>query len=144
MSDFDDLYGTRYLSASEVRKPVSATIERIDEEDFARPGEAPRVKKVLYVRGGKKGIVLNKTNANNLASAFGRTFAAWIGQRMIIRAEPTMFAGKPTMGLRLYSADGVAQPQSSQQQPQPQPQQPQQQPPSKALPPNEFNDEIPW
>jgi hypothetical protein len=140
MSDFDDLYGTRYLSASEVTKPVTATIDRIDEEDFARPGEAPRVKKVLYVRGGKKGIVLNKTNANNLASAFGRTFPAWIGQRMIIRAEPTMFAGKPTMGLRLYSADGVAQPQLAHQphstsQPTPQP---------TSLPPSEFNDEIPW
>lgn len=56
MSDFDDLYGTRFLSAAEVKKPVTAIIERIDEESFARPGEATRTKKVLYVRGGKKGI----------------------------------------------------------------------------------------
>ena len=110
MSDFDDLYGTRFLSAAEVKKPVTAIIERIDEESFARPGEATRTKKVLYVHGGKKGIVLNKTNANSLASAFGKTFPAWVGQRVTIKAEPTTFAGKTTMGLRLYPANAAAAP----------------------------------
>jgi hypothetical protein len=132
MSDFDDLYGTRFLSAAEVKKPVNATIEQIDEETFARPGEATRTKKVLYVHGGKKGIVLNKTNATNLASAFGKAFPAWVGQRVTIKAEPTTFAGKTTMGLRLYPADGPTAPMKAVEPPKP--------PPS----PEGLNDEIPW
>jgi hypothetical protein len=126
MSDFDDLYGTRFLSAAEVKKPVTAIIERIEEETFARPGEATRTKKVLYVRGGRKGIVVNKVNANNLASAFGKSFPAWVGQRVTIKAEPTTFAGKITAGLRLYPENGPTEPPK---------------PPPSA---EGLNDEIPW
>jgi hypothetical protein len=106
MADFDELYGTRFLSASELKSPVTATIDRVEEETFARPGEKPRTKKVLYVRGGKKGIVLNKTNANNLAAVFGKNFEKWPGTRIVIRPEPTMVGGKPTVGIRLYPVDG--------------------------------------
>lgn len=102
MSDYDDLYGTRFLSASELKAPATATIDRIDEELFARPGEPTRTKKVIYVRGGKKGIVINKTNASNLAAAFGKNFSAWVGKRITVKAELTTFAGKSTLGLRLY------------------------------------------
>jgi hypothetical protein len=126
MSDFDDLYGGRFLSAAEVKKPVTAIIERIEEESFPRPGEATRPKKVLYVHGGKKGIVLNKTDANTLALAFGKTFPAWVGQRVLIKAEPTTFAGKTTMGLRLYPANGQAVE------------------PPKPPPPEEPDDDISW
>jgi hypothetical protein len=127
MTDFDDLYGTRFLSATEVKKLVTAIIERIDEESFPRPGEATRTKKVVYVRGGKKGIVLNKTNAKSLASAFGKSFQDWIGQRITIKAEPTSFAGKTTMGLRLYPANGTTAAD-----------------PPKAPPPEEPDDDISW
>jgi hypothetical protein len=53
MSDnFEELYGTKYLSAGELKGPVDATLERIEEETFARPGEKPRTKKVAYFKGG--------------------------------------------------------------------------------------------
>jgi hypothetical protein len=124
---FDDLYGSRFLSASDVKAPVTATIERIDHESFARPGEPTRVKAVAYFKGGKKGMVINKTNANTLALAFGKKFADWPGKRVTAKAEPTNFGGKPTQGLRLYPVNGaekIAPP-----------------PPP---PPGDMNDEIPW
>jgi hypothetical protein len=124
--DFDDLYGSRFLSATDVKAPVTATIERIDHESFARPGEPTRVKAVAYFKGGKKGMVINKTNANTLALAFGKKFADWPGKRVTVKAEPTNFGGKPTQGLRLYPVNGaekIAPP-----------------PPPKS----DMDDEIPW
>jgi hypothetical protein len=41
-----------------------------------------------------------------LATAFGKNFDDWIGQHIVIKAEPTSFGGKPTKGIRLYSANG--------------------------------------
>ena len=103
--DFDDLYGSQYLVASDLKKPFTATIEEVEQQDFARQGERQRMKAVLHLKDVRKPIVLNKTNALNLAEAFGKDFDDWRGKRIAVKAEPTTFAGKRTMGLRLYPRD---------------------------------------
>jgi hypothetical protein len=119
--DFDDLYGSQYLSATDLKKPFNATIEEIEQQDFARQGERERMKKVLRLKGVHKGIVLNKTNAVTLAEEFGKDFDDWIGKRITVKAEPTTFAGKRTMGLRLYPANGEAAPALKAPKPKPKP-----------------------
>ena len=129
MTDFDDLYGGRFLTAQDVKAPTEAIIERVEQEAFTRPGEPTRTKAVLYFKGGKKGLVINKTNANAMATAFGKNFSDWVGKRVTIKPEPTNFGGKPTQGLRLYPVNTAVPP------PQPEPK------PSLA---EETGDEIPW
>jgi hypothetical protein len=138
MSDFDELYGSKYLSATDLKAPVTATIDRIDEEEFTRPGERPRKKAVAYFKNASKPMVLNKTNANTLAAAFGKPFAGWVGKRVTLRAEPTVFAGKPTLGLRLFpTSNGGDRITSGPTAPPPPPPPP----PRQA---DDMNDEIPW
>src|SRR5262245_58691070 len=102
-TDYDDLYGSRFLAATDLKGPV--TVDRINYEQFTRPGEPTRTKAVIYFRNGKKGMVVKKTNAENMAAAFGKPFAGWVGNRVTLRAEQTMFGGKPTRGLRIYPAN---------------------------------------
>jgi hypothetical protein len=109
-SGFEDLYGSQYLSAADLKKPITAPIEEIYEQDFGRQGERPRIRKVLHLRGVKKSVVLNKTNALNLSEQFGTEFDEWIGKRVTAKAERTSFGGKPTMGVRLYPANGEDSP----------------------------------
>jgi hypothetical protein len=104
--DFDDLYGSNYLAATDLKKSITSVIEQVHQEDFARQGERRKIKAVLHVRGIKKPIVVNKTNAITLATKFGKDFDEWIDQRIVIKAEDTTFGGRPTKGLRLYPADG--------------------------------------
>jgi hypothetical protein len=108
--DFDDLYGSNYLAAGDLKKPISTVIEQVEQKDFARQGEKRKMKAVLQVRGIKKPIVVNKTNALKLAAAFGKDFDDWIDQRIVIKAEDTTFGGRPTKGLRVYSANNEEAP----------------------------------
>jgi hypothetical protein len=109
MADYDDLYGGRFLAATDLKAPVTATIERVDLETFNRPGEPARTKAVAYFKNAKKPMVVNKTNAGVLAAAFGKAFSGWVGQRVTVKAEPTTFGGKNTLGLRLYPANAPKQ-----------------------------------
>jgi hypothetical protein len=108
--DFDDLYGSNFLAATDLKKPITAIVEQVEQQDFARQGERRKMKAVLHVHGIKKPIVVNKTNALTLAAAFGKDFDDWIKQRVTIKAEPTTFGGKPTKGIRLYPANGEEAP----------------------------------
>jgi hypothetical protein len=103
--DFDDIYGSQYLAASDLKKPFTTDIEAIDQMDFARQGERPKIKVVLHLKGVKKPIIVNKTNALNLSEKFGKNFDDWGGKRVTVKAEPTTFGGKRVQGLRLYPAE---------------------------------------
>ena len=134
-TDYDDIYGSRFLAATDLKGVTNVTVDRIEYEQFTRPGEPTRTKAVAYFKGGKKGMVINKTNAANMAAAFGKPFSGWVGKRVTLRVEQTMFAGKPTRGLRIYPANGgSAVPPPKAEEP------PLSQPPLR----EEMDDEIPW
>ena len=133
ITDFDELYGGKYLTAADIKNPRTAKIERVEHTEFSRAGEPVRKKAVVHFMGAKKPMVLNKTNAFTIASAFSKDFNAWIGKQVRIQAEMVNFAGKSTQGLRVYPiAPGT--------EPAPEPA------PVKAPAPvsDDLNDEIPW
>jgi hypothetical protein len=88
----------------------STVIEEVEQQDVARQGERQRMKAVLHLKGVRKPIVVNKTNALNLAEQYGKDFDAWVGKRVTVKAEDTTFQGKRTKGLRLYPANGEDSP----------------------------------
>ena len=49
--DFDDLYGSQYLAANDLKKPFTSVIEEVDKQDFARQGERQKMKVVLTSKG---------------------------------------------------------------------------------------------
>lgn len=100
--EFDDLYGNQYLAASDVKRPFTTTIETVEMVDFARQGERKKMKAVLTLKGVKKPLVVNKTNALSLSEAYGKDFDDWIDKRIKVQSERTQFGGKPVMGLRYY------------------------------------------
>jgi hypothetical protein len=102
---FDDLYGSKYLAASDVKKPFITTIEAVDKINFARDGERQKKEAVLTLKGVSKPAVVDKTNADTLSEAFGKEFDDWIDKRITVKAERTQFGGKPVMGLRVYPVE---------------------------------------
>jgi hypothetical protein len=103
---FEDMYGSKYLSASDVKKPTASEIESVGREVFDRPGRTSEAKATLNLKGFLKPAVLNKTNANALAEAFGKAMARdWPGKPVLVKVEQTSFQGKPTKGVRIYPRD---------------------------------------
>jgi hypothetical protein len=104
-SDFNNMYGTRFLSADDVKKPTRTTIAAVDREIFDRPDGRSEAKATLTFKDFTKPMVTNKTNASSLANRFGKNFADWVGKPVLVRPEMTSFGGKPVRGLRLYPID---------------------------------------
>jgi hypothetical protein len=105
-SDFDDMYGSVYLSPDDIKKPTRTTIETVDKEIFDRKETGRSEAKILLTfKGIRKALPLNKTNAQAMASAYGRVPSEWVAKPVLIRVEPTSYAGKPTKGVRIYADD---------------------------------------
>jgi len=138
MADFDDLYGSRFLAATDLKGPVNTTIDRVEEETFSRDGR-PRTKKVLFCKGANKGIVLNKVNAGTLAATLGKRFEEWPGKRIRVQPENTTFNGKVVAAIRLYPVAERPELPPPPESPEPPPK-----PKPKPAASDDLNDSMPW
>ena len=96
-SEFDWLYGGRYLRAEDVSGDFVTTITNVTVATFEKGSKA-----VLSLEGEEKGLVVNTTNAIALRAGFEKDFQGWIGKTVQVRKERAMFAGKTVPALRVY------------------------------------------
>lgn len=92
-----DAFPGSYLKAPDLQgRTVAATIADVRMEDLG--GEE---KPVLYFVGKDRGLVLNKTNAGALVSAYGDETTAWTGQPVELFVARVMFQGRMVDGIRV-------------------------------------------
>ena len=72
---------------------------------------------MVYFQGHTKGMVLNKTNANNLSNLYGPESDGWIGKPMMLVSTFVDFQGQSTPALRLHPPQVQAIPQQAFTQP---------------------------
>ena len=95
-------FPSKYLKSEdlEMGKQYKVTIDRVLVEDVGQEN-SPEHKPVVYFVGGKKGMVLNKTNALTLATLFGDETDSWQGREIYLFVTMTTYMGEPKKGLRL-------------------------------------------
>jgi len=94
-----DAFPSRYLQTSVVKdKSIVAVISHVELETVGQGADQKR-KPVLYL-DGQKPMVLNRTNFETLADAFGDS-DEWSGHKIKIFAARTQFQGKSMDGLRV-------------------------------------------
>lgn len=92
-----DAYPSNYIKASDLRdKNVLVAIERIEMEDIGDDH-----KPVIYFLGHSKGLCLNKTNANNIATAYGDDTDDWLGKEIILYPTMVDFQGRSVAAIRV-------------------------------------------
>lgn len=97
MVNVNDVYPSNYLKAADLKKrEVAVTIDRVVMEDLG--GDH---KPVAYFAGKEKGVVLNKTNSTNIASAYGPETDMWIGKSVILYPAWVDFQGKSMEAIRI-------------------------------------------
>ena len=92
-----DAYPSNYLKASDLQgRSTVVTIDRCEIEDIG-----DERKPILYFVGKKKGMVLNKTNANNVAVLYGDDTDDWMNQQVELFEAMVEFQGKTVPALRI-------------------------------------------
>ena len=125
-----EAFPSKYLKASDLQgrqvqvRMSHATFELIGTDN----------KLILYFQGKDKGMVLNKTNANNISEIYGDDTDDWAGQPIVLVEAMVDFQGKtvPAIRVRRPNASDAKKP-AQQRQPEP-----------VGDPRGDMNDEIPF
>jgi hypothetical protein len=90
-------FPSTYLKAADLQgRPVSVHMDRVTMEDLGS-----EEKPVLYFHGAQKGLVLNKTNANTIASVYGDDTTAWTGQPITLVESMVDYQGRSVAAIRV-------------------------------------------
>jgi len=107
-SDFDVLYGSKYFAVADLHcgtpRPRIGKVAPAELKD--KDGSTKR-KLVAYFDGIEKPLVLNKTNAQKLAAAFGKDYSKWVGMEVELYAEMTGL-GKEGVRVRPLKPTGAS------------------------------------
>ena len=103
MPTLSDAFPSKYLKAGEdvcEGDDLTLTIQRYDQERIGQGADADD-KYVLYFRGNKKGLVLNKTNAKVIAELHGDDLDDWIGKQITLYEAEVQFGNDTVAGIRV-------------------------------------------
>jgi len=130
----NEVFPSKYLKAEDLAdgiggyRRVTVMIRETVMQDLGDERKA-----IVYFRGKDKGLVLNRTNADELQTITGSDDTDdWNGHRVMIYVERVPFQGKKVPALRICAADDAQAanvaarnaPRAAQAPPQRQPQQP--------------------
>lgn len=101
--NIDAAFPSSYYKAADLNdKPVKVTMARVVMEDIG--GDH---KPVLYFEENEKGLVLNKTNANNIKALYGSNTDAWTGKEIVLFPTVTDFQGRSVDCVRVRGVKGA-------------------------------------
>lgn len=128
--NINEAYPSNYLKASDLKgRDVKVIIGRIIMEEVG--GDH---KPIVYFQGKEKGLVLNKTNAMNIAALYGPETDGWHGNPVVLYSAWVDFQGRSVEAIRVRPS--MPQQEVRQQQPAP---------PAEAVPATDnLDDEIPF
>jgi hypothetical protein len=102
--DFDigALYSGAYLKADDLAgQTYSATISGVERVEIPETDGSIRPKAAIALHGWPTKLLLNKTNFEALAAAYGRQSAGWIGKPLEVFPDSTLFGGRTVACIRV-------------------------------------------
>jgi hypothetical protein len=97
MPNINEAFPSNYIKAADLKgRQVSVKMDRAEYEMIGSDK-----KLILYFVGKDKGMVLNKTNANNIAMIYGDDTDDWRDQEIILFEAMVDFQGKTVPAIRV-------------------------------------------
>ena len=97
-----DVFPTRFVKAEDLDREVPALIEKVVLEEVFNPAtKSNATHPILYVNGGKKGVLLNKTNWFAIAEEYGDESDAWRGKAIVLYAREVSTPDGPQPAVRI-------------------------------------------
>lgn len=101
--NIDEQFPSKWIKADDLQgRSVTVTIDRV-ELDQMTDGEK---KPIVYFRGKQKGLVLNKTNANNIKKLYGAQTEGWSGKQIVLFTAWVDFRGETVEAVRVRGPEG--------------------------------------
>jgi len=95
--NINEAFPSNYLKSSDLQGSTpTVTMSHVTTEKMGDDS-----KLVLYFQGKEKGMVLNKTNANNIASLYGPETEDWHGKKITLAVAWVDFQGRSVEALRV-------------------------------------------
>jgi hypothetical protein len=96
-------FPSKFLKGDDIEPGEVCTIKRVRDELVGADQDS---KPVVYLEEYDRGIVLNKTNAGNLARVFGDDETKWPGKKIMLSTELTRNPGTGTQtnAIRMQAA----------------------------------------
>ena len=99
--NINDIFPSKYLKSSEIKgRAITAVIERWEIETV---GDDRKL--VIYFQNMKKGLLVNKTNADRLSHLYGPDTDDWIGREIVLYSELTNYQGRAMDGIRVRAPE---------------------------------------
>src|ERR1035437_3125408 len=90
-------FPSNYLKASDLQG--KNILVKMDRTEYEMIGNDKKL--ILYFQGKEKGMVLNKTNANNIAHIYGQETDEWRGAEIVLFEAMVDFQGKTVPAIRV-------------------------------------------
>ena len=95
--DINDKFPSTYIKAIDLKdKAILVAIERVEEDEIGGEDKA-----VVYFHNQKKGLVLNKTNAQMIQSKYGAETDNWRDCEVELYPDKTNYQGQLVDCLRV-------------------------------------------
>lgn len=97
MPNINEAFPSNYIKAADLKgRQVSVKMDRAEYEMIGNDK-----KLILYFTGKEKGMVLNKTNASNIAAIYGDDTDEWRDQEIVLFEAMVDFQGKTVPAIRV-------------------------------------------
>jgi hypothetical protein len=102
--DFDvgSLYAGTYVKADDLSgNTYSATVTAVERVEIPEDDGSTRPKAAVTLQGWPAKLLLNKTNFETIAAAYGRQSAGWLGKTIEVYPDTTLFGGRSVPCVRV-------------------------------------------
>lgn len=96
MADYRTMFDSEWVRSWDLGgKPRVVTIVKVEAGELQNQKARKKDKKpIVWFKGAKKPLALNKTNAKTIAALYGNDTTAWIGQPITIYPSKTSFGNE--------------------------------------------------
>ena len=102
MTTVSEAFPSNYLKAADLNNRTVKV--KIDKVIFEEIGQNKDRKPVMYFADVKKGLVLNKTNAVEIAATHGDQMEGWTGKEIELFSQMVPFQGQNVAAIRVRAA----------------------------------------
>ena len=105
MTTVSDAFPSNWLKAADLNnRTIKVTINKVIFEEI---GQNKDKKPVMYFDKVQKGLVLNKTNAEQIGSVHGQELEGWTGKEIELFSQMVPFNGQNVAAIRVRAVEAV-------------------------------------